>query len=139
MADFAGVAMVIGSGVDLIEVARVERVRARYGARFLRRTFAAAEVERIRASARPGRLLAQGFAAKEAAMKALGTGWRRGVRFRDIEVESGSAPGAPGRLRLHGRAAELAQRLGAQRLHVATCASGTWAAACVVLEGAERP
>lgn len=124
--------MVVGSGVDLIEVARVERARARFGARFEHRTYAPAEIEECRRARRPGARFAARFAAKEAAMKALGTGWRRGIRFQDIEVLPGRG-GSHG-LRFHGRAAERARSIGGDRLHVAISASETWAVACVVLE-----
>ncbi len=125
--------MVVGSGVDLIEVARIERARARFGRRFERRTFAPAEIDVCRRSREPAARFATRFAAKEAAMKALGTGWRRGIRFRDIEVTAG--PGRSHGLRLHGRAAERALEIGGRRLHVAVSASETWAVACVVFEG----
>lgn len=127
--------MVVGSGVDLIEIARVERVHARYGARFERRTFAPAEIERCRRARRPAARFAAHFAAKEAAMKALGTGWRRGVRFRDIEVSEGR--GGAHRIQLRGVAARRADAIGGAALHVALSGSETWAVACVVLEGPE--
>jgi holo-[acyl-carrier protein] synthase len=118
--------------VDLIEVARVERARARFGARFERRTFAPAEVDHCCRGRRPGARFAARFAAKEAAMKALGTGWRRGIRFRDIEVLTG--PGGSHRLRLHGRAAARAEAIGVDQLYVAISDTDTWAVACVVFE-----
>ena len=99
------------TGVDLIEIARVERILARYGDRFLERVFTPAEVLYCRARLPE---LAARFAAKEAVAKALGVGVRMiardGVRWRDVEV-TGDARGKP-LIRLYGRAAERAAELG---------------------------
>lgn len=99
------------TGVDLIEIARVERMVARYADRFLERVFTPAEVRYCRG--RPGELAAR-FAAKEAVAKALGVGMRMiardGIRWREAEV-IGDARGKP-LVRLHGRAAERAEELG---------------------------
>jgi holo-[acyl-carrier protein] synthase len=98
-------------GVDLIEIARVERILTHYGDRFLERVFTTAEILYCRA--RPAELAAR-FAAKEAVAKALGVGVRMiardGVNWRDVEV-TGDARGKP-LVRLHGRAAERAGELG---------------------------
>jgi holo-[acyl-carrier protein] synthase len=101
--------MVIGIGLDLVETARVERALARFGGRFVARLMDPEEAaalpeslpERVRA-------MALAVAGKEAASKALGTGWSRGVRWRDVVV----APGPPASVRLRGRAAEVAHALG---------------------------
>ena len=99
------------TGVDLIEIARVERILARYSDRFLERVFTPAEVLYCRARLPE---LAARFAAKEAVAKALGVGMRMiardGVRWRDVEV-TGDARGKP-LVRLYGRAAERAAELG---------------------------
>ena len=99
------------TGVDLIEIARVERILERYGDRFLERVFTPAEVLYYRARLPE---LAARFAAKEAVAKALGVGMRMmardGVRWRDVEV-TGDARGKP-LVRLYGRAAERAAELG---------------------------
>jgi len=98
------------TGVDLIEIARVERVLARYGDRFLARVFTPAEIRYCR-----GRLpeLAVRFAAKEAVSKTLGTGMRMmardGIKWQDAEIV-GDARGKP-LVQLHGRAAERAKEL----------------------------
>ena len=100
--------MIIGLGVDVCDVARIRRaLEGRAGARFQARVFTAAERAYCEARRR-GRFAsyAARFAAKEAAMKALGTGWAQGVGWRDFEVVR--ARGAPPRLVLHGRAAALA-------------------------------
>jgi holo-[acyl-carrier protein] synthase len=98
-------------GVDLIEIDRVERVLARHGDRFLERVFTQAEVLYCRG--RPPELAAR-FAAKEAVSKALGVGMRMmsrdGIDWRDAEIV-GDMRGKP-LVRLHGRAAERAEKLG---------------------------
>lgn len=99
-------------GVDLVEIVRIERSMSRYGARFLDRCFTPAErsdAERAGAARTVERYAAR-FAAKEAAMKALGTGWSAGVSWREIEITNGPA-GAPS-LRMTGRAATLAGERG---------------------------
>ena len=78
--------MIVGSGIDVIEIARIERAVARQGQRFLRRIFAPSEITACSAAGRPGPHLAVRFAAKEAVMKAVGTGFGRGVRWVDIET-----------------------------------------------------
>jgi len=103
---------IAGIGVDLCEIDRIERaLAARHGARFRARVFTEGEQAYCEARRR-GRFesYAARFAAKEAVMKVLGTGWSRGVGWRDVEVvrERGSPPA----LRLHGQAAVLARRLG---------------------------
>ena len=101
--------MVIGIGLDLVETARVERALARHGERFVGKLMDPAEA----AALPPGvperwRALAQAVAAKEAASKALGTGWSGGVRWRDVVVSLGGEPS----VRLDGRAAEVARERG---------------------------
>ena len=108
--------MIHSNGVDLVEVSRVERALATHGERFLARVYTAGERAYCLAKARPGPSLAARFAAEEAVMKCLGTGWSDGVGFGQIEVVRG-ARGAPG-LVLHGRAAEVAQGLGIRRWHL---------------------
>lgn len=78
--------MIVGSGIDVIEIARVERALARHGERFLRRLLSPAEREACAAVRLPAPHVALCFAAKEAVMKAVGTGWAHGVRWIDIET-----------------------------------------------------
>jgi holo-[acyl-carrier protein] synthase len=100
--------MVVGLGIDLVERERVARALDRWGDRFIRKLMDADEASRLPAG--PGRTLALAFAiaAKEAASKALGTGWSRGVRWRDVVV----VPGPPASIGLHGGAARVAHALG---------------------------
>ena len=140
--------MIIGSGVDVIEIARVQRVLGQRGERFERRVFTPAEIEDCRRTRRPALHDAVRFAAKEAVMKAVGTGWARGVRWVDIETrvpERGPESGISARLelRLHGVVAQVADALaGASdvgaRPHLAVSHSRTHALATVLLEADDR-
>lgn len=102
--------MIIGLGVDLVEVNRVERLFDRYGNRFAQRILAPSEYEEFARTGQPARFLAKRFSVKEACVKALGTGFSAGVRFRDIAVGHDAA-GAP-RLELHGPARERLWTIG---------------------------
>src|SRR3990172_12110643 len=94
---------VIGLGFDTTDIPRVADVFDRYGERFLRRIFTDGEIAYCMRHRNPVPHLAGRFAAKEAGMKALGTGHSRGVLWKDVEVVR--APGGPPQLRLHGAAA----------------------------------
>jgi holo-[acyl-carrier protein] synthase len=96
--------MIIGIGVDLVDIRRIERLLQKYGAQFTHRVFTQEEQAYANKSSHPTRVYANRFAAKEAAAKALGTGMRGGIDWKDIEVSRASS-GAPS-LRFHGRAYE---------------------------------
>jgi holo-[acyl-carrier protein] synthase len=124
--------VIVGLGVDISEVDRIQAAMARHGRRFLERVFTPAEIaycdgHRNRAERYAGR-----FAAKEAAMKALGTGWSRGVRWVDIEVTR--LPSGQPTLSLHGATREIAERLGMRRASVSITHSGNTALAQVIFE-----
>jgi holo-[acyl-carrier protein] synthase len=126
--------MIIGVGMDLVEIERVERMLAARGDHMLRRLFLAAEAEYARTRARPAQHLAARLAAKEAAFKALsGTPDARAIGWRDIEVTVHD-DGRPALL-LHGRAAERAEALRVSRCWVSLSHSQTTAGAFVVIEG----
>ena len=114
------------TGVDIIEIERIKGVLERWGARFLNRIYTEAEISYCRG--RPPNLAAR-FAAKEATMKALGTGLR-GVGWKDIEVVRDQA-GAPC-IRLHGRALLRADKLGVKELALSLSHSRNYAVAFVV-------
>jgi holo-[acyl-carrier protein] synthase len=124
--------MILGIGVDLCEVDRIEAAISRHGERFLSRIYT--EAERTYCESKPNRMerFAGRFAAKEAAMKALGTGWRRGVAWRDFEVAR-SASGQPV-MALHGMAKEIAAKLGVKRALVSITHVKSIAMAQVVME-----
>jgi holo-[acyl-carrier protein] synthase len=125
--------MIVGIGIDLVEIERVRRLlESEQGDRARERLFSAVELEIAGRSASAIETLAARFAAKEAAMKALGTGWSGGVGFRDVEVGRDER-GAP-TLALGGEAATRARALGVARCHVSLSHTRTHAQALVVLE-----
>jgi holo-[acyl-carrier protein] synthase len=116
----------ISVGVDIIEISRVAATLERFGNRFLQRIYTTREIAYCRGRAPQ---LAARFAAKEAVMKALGTG-ARGVGWREIEVTR-KRSGEPS-IELHGRAAERASMLGIDRLAISISHSRDYAVASVV-------
>jgi len=124
--------MIVGLGIDIVEVDRIEQAIQRYGQRFLQRVFTAAEIDYCQSKANAFERFAGRFAAKEAAMKAIGTGWTRGVRWRDFEVVR--EPSGRPILRLSGVAADVAERLGATRALVSITHTAAQAMAQVILE-----
>jgi holo-[acyl-carrier protein] synthase len=118
----------LSTGVDIIEISRVRRVLDKYGQRFLSRVYTQGEIDYCRGRA-PN--LAARFAAKEAAMKALGTGVR-GVGWKDIEVVRQES-GAPS-IKLHGRAQARAKRLGVLDISLSLSHSQEYAVAFVVIQ-----
>lgn len=124
---------VIGSGIDLLELRRLRAALERRGERLLARLFTEHERARCRRLADPVPELAARFAAKEATFKAIGTGWRRGVRWRDVEVRN--APSGRPHLRLYGRVREIALEFGGRRILVSLTHSADTAAAWVLLIG----
>ncbi|MGC1107394.1 MAG: holo-ACP synthase [Candidatus Acidiferrales bacterium] len=124
--------MIVGLGADIAEIDRIEAAIARFGRAFLERVFTAEEIRYCERHKSKFERYAARFAAKEAAMKALGTGWRRGVRWRDIEVRN-EPSGKPG-IHFAGEAAEHAARLGARHFHLSITHSGNVAFAQVILE-----
>jgi len=125
--------LILGLGIDLLETARMGLALERSGARFVARVFTEAEEAYCRQQKRPEQRFAARFAAKEALLKALGTGWARGISWREVEVvrEPGGAPG----LRLSGRAEEIAREAGVGRIHLSLTHLAEVVAAVVVLEG----
>ena len=127
--------VIVGSGIDVIEIARIDRALARGGGRFERRVYTEGEIAACDGAARRAIQFAVRFAAKEAAMKALGTGWAQGVRWVDIEtVPRPDRRGELVGLELRGRVAEVAARWGHVRPHLAVGRSRTHAMATVLLE-----
>ena len=102
--------MIVGTGIDIAEVPRIAQALARHGDRFLHRVFTEGEIRYCDSKANRVERYAARFAAKEAGMKALGTGWNHGVRWRDIEVSR--QPGGRPTITFHGKAAEFAARPG---------------------------
>jgi holo-[acyl-carrier protein] synthase len=120
-------------GVDITEVDRIKAAIERYGETFLRRLYTARERDYCEQFKNKYERYAGRFAAKEAAMKALGTGWRRGVRWVDLEVvrEKGGRPA----LALSGEAARIAAKLGVKHIALSITHTETQALAQVIFEG----
>ena len=124
--------VILGSGVDLCEVPRIQSAFERHGARFLQRIFTPLEIAYCDRKANRFERYAARFAAKEAGMKALGTGWRRGVTWKDFEVAN--LPSGRPTLRLTGKAAEISQKLGVKNIALSITHTSAQALAQVILE-----
>lgn len=123
---------IVGHGIDIVEVARIARMLEEHGDQFLTRCFTSGERAVGAGGRRYHEHLAARFAAKEAAMKALGTGLADGISWTDCEVEKLSS-GAP-KLVFYNAALQAAMRLGAKRWHVSISHADTMAVASVILE-----
>ncbi len=124
--------MIVGLGLDVAEIDRIEAAITRHGAPFLERVFTPGEVAYCERHRQRFERYAARFAVKEAAMKALGTGWTQGVAWRDIEVVRESS-GKP-TLQLSGVARKVADRLGVRTISVTITHSGNLALAQVIFE-----
>ena len=124
--------MIVGTGVDLCEVQRIRRAAERFGRRFLERVFTPREIAYAERKASKYERYAARFAAKEAGMKAIGTGWRRGVRWKDFEVVN--LPTGKPTLVFHGKAAEFAEKLGVRHVALSLTHTKETALAHVILE-----
>ena len=124
--------MIVGTGIDIAEVPRIRESIEKFGERFLNRVFTEGEINYCRSKANFVERFAARFAAKEAAMKALGTGWNHGVRWRDVEVVR--AKGSRPTIVFHGKAAEFAARLGTKNIALSLSHTAEQAIAQVILE-----
>jgi holo-[acyl-carrier protein] synthase len=124
--------MIVGLGVDIAEVSRIEAAIARYGCAFLKRIYTAAEIAYCEKHRNRAERFAGRFAAKEAGMKALGTGWSHGVRWVDIEVVR--EPSGKPTLKLSGASRAIADRLGVRSIALSITHTGNTALAQVIFE-----
>ena len=124
--------MIVSIGIDIVEVERIERAIDRHGPRFKERLFTPAEIDYCEKRGARFILFAGRFVVKEAALKALGTGWGEGVAWREVEILPSGA-GAP-QLLLHGIALERFRALGATRAHVSISHTQAHAVAQVIFE-----
>jgi holo-[acyl-carrier protein] synthase len=124
--------MLIGTGVDLIEVERIARSIERYGERFLRRVYTDDEIAYCSRKRSGAESFAARFAAKEAGAKALGTGISRGVTWNEFQVVRN--PGGRPVLELRGRAAQLAKELGVRAISLSLTHTASLAMATVMME-----
>lgn len=127
--------MIFGIGVDFVEISRVEASISKFGERFERRMFTDAEIEYCKSMPVPAQHFAARFAAKEALLKALGTGLSHGIGWRDAGV--GRLPSGQPVLHLTGAALELVHKYHIIATHVTLSHSSAHAIAMVVLETAD--
>ncbi len=127
-----GGAMILGIGTDLAEVPRIKRSIDQYGDRFLNRIYTQAERAYASHKANAAERFAARFAAKEAGMKAIGTGWSRGVTWKDFEVVN--EPSGRPTLLLSGVALRIATQMGMRRISISLTHTSEMAFAVVVLE-----
>ena len=125
--------MILGTGIDLAEVDRIRAAIERYGQRFIDRIYTPAEIAYVERKANRFERYAGRFAAKEAGMKAIGTGWKRGVRWQDFEVAN--LPSGRPTLKLHGEAARIAAQLGVKAVSLSITHTAELGMAEVILEG----
>jgi holo-[acyl-carrier protein] synthase len=126
--------VILGIGIDLVDVARFARIAGRHDPGFATSLFTAAEIAWCQRQRRPMPHLAARFAAREAVLKALGTGLVGLMSWRDIEVVAGGGPGVA-EMTLAGEVRAVADRLGVTRVHLALTMTAKDAAAVVILEG----
>jgi len=124
--------MIYGTGIDLVMVKRIEEALKRWGERFQRKVFTPYEIHYCLQKRNPSPHFAARFAAKEAFVKALGLGMRRGVHWKDVEVQRGPL-GKP-LLKLSGRAWEICQRDKIEGLFLSLTHDHEYSSAMVVLE-----
>jgi len=124
--------VIVGIGIDLAEVNRIREAIERYGQRFIERIYTEKEIAYVERKANKYERYAARFAAKEAGMKAVGTGWKRGVRWRDFEVTN--LPSGRPTLQLHGEAAKFAESLGVRNIALSITHTAAQGMAIVILE-----
>ena len=124
--------MIVGTGVDIAEVGRIAATIERFGRRFTERVFTPDEIRYCESKANKAERYAARFAAKEAGMKAIGTGWRHGVTWQDIEVKR--VPGERPTVVFSGKAGEFFAKLGATKAHLSLTHTAEFAMAQVILE-----
>jgi holo-[acyl-carrier protein] synthase len=124
--------VIVGTGIDIAEVPRIRQSIERFGARFVRRIFTPLEIAYVERKANRFERYAARFAAKEAGMKAIGTGWKGGVTWHDFEVSN--LPSGRPTLQFHGEAAEIARRLGVRSVQLSLTHTAEQGMAFVVLE-----
>jgi len=124
---------ILGTGIDIVECLRIAQMIERHGELFITRVFTDHEIEYCSARKAATQHYAGRWAAKEAVLKALGTGWRRGISWRDIEIRN-DRNGAP-MVKLRGGAHDVMQAAHIARLHVSISHCRTFAVAYVVAEG----
>lgn len=124
--------MILGTGIDLAEVDRIQASIERYGDRFLHRIYTEKERAYVARKANKYERYAARFAAKEAGMKAIGTGWRHGITWQDFEVTN--LPSGRPTITFHGVAKQIAERMGVKRAHLSLTHTKQYGQAFLILE-----
>lgn len=124
--------MIVGTGIDLAEVHRIREAITRFGDRFVQRVYTELEIAYVQRKANRFERYAARFAAKEAGMKALGTGWRRGIQWKDFEVSN--LPSGRPTLLLHGEARKIATDIGVTAIHLSLTHTAKDGLAYVIFE-----
>ena len=124
--------MIVGTGIDIVDISRVERLLERHPDRFVERVFTEAESAYAFSGVLAAERLAGRFAVKEAVMKALGTGKSQGILWRDVETVR--SPSGKPEVRLHGAALDRLRRIGGEAVHVSITHDGGRAVAFVIIE-----
>ncbi len=123
---------IIGTGIDIVECLRIAQMIERHGELFITRVYTDAEIEYCTARKAATQHYSGRWAAKEAVLKALGTGWRRGISWRDIEIRN-DRKGAP-TVNLRAGARDVMEKAGIRRLHISISHCRSFAVAHVVAE-----
>ena len=123
---------IVGTGIDIVEVLRIAQMIERHGELFITRVYTDAEIEYCTARKAATQHYAGRWAAKEAVLKALGTGWRRGISWRDIEIRN-NRQGAP-TVRLVAGARDVMEKAGIRKLHVSISHCRAFAVSHVIAE-----
>jgi holo-[acyl-carrier protein] synthase len=123
---------IVGTGIDIVECLRIAQMIERHGELFITRVYTDAEIEYCTARKAATQHYSGRWAAKEAVLKALGTGWRRGISWRDIEIRN-DRNGAP-TVNLRAGARDVMEKAGIRRLHVSISHCRSFAVAHVVAE-----
>jgi holo-[acyl-carrier protein] synthase len=124
--------VIVGLGIDIAEVDRIREAIERHGRRFIHRIYTSAEIAYVERKANRFERYAARFAAKEAGMKAIGTGWKRGVRWQDFEVTN--LPSGRPTLQLYGEAGKIADRMGVRNIALSITHTAAEGMAIVILE-----
>jgi len=124
---------IIGTGIDIVECLRIAQMIERHGELFITRVYTDAEIEYCTSRKAATQHYAGRWAAKEAVLKALGTGWRRGIGWRDIEIRNDRS-GTPV-VKLRGGARDIMERAGITAMHISISHCRSFAVAYVVAEG----
>ncbi len=125
--------MIVRTGIDIVEIDRVEDIIKKYDQLFIERIFTESEIAYCQNKAKPSQHFAGRFAVKEAVLKVLGVGWGKGIRWKDIEINIDYQYGIP-TIRLYNKAKERAKSIGIDDIHISISHTGNIAVAQAIGE-----